>query len=1361
MTEQELRALLDELRSLPHETEWVEFKESYYNPEDIGQYISALSNSASLHGHEHGYLVFGIRDTTHDVVGTSFKPKIKKKDKEELENWLLRGLEPRIDFKIHDFMYDGKPVVIFEIDTTKGRPVKFHWVKDNQRMNEGFIRVGSYKKPLANYPEKERKLWKKKPDIDWSAQVCEGASIADLEPEAITKAREEYNQTHPRLVGEIDGWDNITLLNKAGITKDGKITRAAIILLGKEESSHYLNPSVAQLSWILKDAGNNALDYEHFGPPLLLNIEKVLAKIRNITIRHLPDGTLFPKEIPQYDFWVIREALHNAIVHQDYELRDRVYIIETPDSLTFTNKGGFMLGSIEEVIKQDAPAKVSRNPLLSHAMVNLNMIDTIGSGIKKMFTKQKNRYFPMPDFDLHETDRVVVRVIGKILDENYTNLLINNTNLPLETVILLDKVQKSIIISKEESLFLKKHNLVKGRHPNIYIASSSAAMTGSPQQKASVQQAITLEQEAMRQQSLQAQQVKHDPIPIQLPKLHGVFVDREVERDILFRCLRGADNRLVVIIAPGGYGKTELIAKVLDDIAPGTSIATDDVHGILYLKCAIGDINLGNIFDGAGKIAGKRDEFLDVYTSKETTIAGKLEFFFSELSKVGNVWLVMDNFEDLLDTNDDSIKDDELREFLETAVAIKHNVRLIVTSRAVPKFKGSRKIEMVDLSSGLPEDQAIHYLRKEGTEYGLGDEDEEVLRTFVRRVHRIPMALSSVLGYLEEHYPVVKLGDLLKDDNLFLDFDRHDLKEGLKSLILQQIKRISPDAQLALSALSIFLKPTPPASLRYMLQGIGSVEFAAILTRLEKNRLITHNHGYYDMHPVVRSFIYEMIPESKPSVNGKGKGKGKDGKSALLTRSGLHKKAAEFFEKLRKPEKDWKTIDDLEPQLQEIHHLMRAGQYEEAARVLNIIDFNYLKLWGYPGIVIELREQLIGKLKDIYLASENAGHLGLAYMDTGRVRESLSYLEQALQIAKDNDDRIRISAWFNNLGNAVSELGEIHKAIEYYERALAIDREIGDRRSEGVELNNLGLAYSALDETRKAIEYHEQALAIDREIGYRRGEGIHIGDIGLAYSYLGETRKAIEYHEQALAIAREIGDRHVEGVALGCLGRVYSDLGETRKAIEYHEQALAIAKAIGDRRSEGYRLSNLGNTCFIEGDFNKAVEHFLQALDIAKSIENPFLTSEILIELAYTFHYHSNLHDAEQHYRESLKFDVPLVLCQSTVLLGILLLEKGKPAKAKVSAEAEDFIKRAISLCRQILEKTPDLFRQRYKLALALLASGDSHASLETYRRAITTCSAKGVVKRALMDLSLLERASQNTEGLSEARKLLTDTVGS
>ena len=462
--------MVDELRLLPHETEWVEFKES--NPQDIGEYLSALSNSACLHDKPKGYLVFGVEDGSHKVVGTAFKPKTFKIGNEELENWLTHSLEPRIHFRFHECEYAaGKRVVLVEVDATVNTPVQFK--------GTAFIRIGSYKKRLADHPEHARKIWAKLASADWSAVICEKATLSDLQPEAIARSRVEFRKKNPKLGAELDGWDDETFLNKAKVLIGGKITRAAIVLLGREESVHHIAPAVAQLSWILKDERNREKDYQHFGPPFMLNIEALFARIRNLTYRYLPDGTLFPEEVTQYDPWVIREALHNCIAHQDYERRGRVVVVEKPDELLFVNEGRFIPGSVEAVIRQDAPQRVYRNQFLAQAMVNLNLIDTIGGGIKKMYQTQQSRRFPLPTFDLSKPDEVTVWITGKILDENYTRLLIRKPDMDLETVMLLDRVQKRMLIAKEDHRALKAAGLVEGRFPKLFISSHVAAELGA------------------------------------------------------------------------------------------------------------------------------------------------------------------------------------------------------------------------------------------------------------------------------------------------------------------------------------------------------------------------------------------------------------------------------------------------------------------------------------------------------------------------------------------------------------------------------------------------------------------------------------------------------------------------------------------------------------------------------------------------------------------------------------------------------------------------------------------------------------------------------------------------------------------
>ena len=469
MTEEKLKELLKKFLRLPKETEWLEFKEAKRNFDfdKLGKYFSALCNEANLKNEYNGWLIFGI-DNQRNIIGSRYR--LKRSQLDNLKSEIANHTTGRVTFvDIHELSISSSRVVIFQIPAApKGIPIAWkghYYGRDDEELT------------ALNIQEIEQ-IRNQAQASDWSYQICEGATIDDLDEEAIQKAKAGYKNKNPHLISEIDNWNNITFLNKVRVTRQGKITRTAIILLGKDESEHFLSPSVARITWLLRDEKSTDKDYHHFGPPFVLNVEKVFAKVRNINYRYLPDGTLFPIEITQYDPWVIREALHNCIAHQDYELSGRINIIENPDELIFTNVGGFIPGDVETYIQQNSPPEIYRNPFLAQAMVNLNMIDIIGSGIKRMFQKQRERVFPLPDYDLSTPNRVKVKISGKILDENYTRLLIKNTDMDLTTAILLDKVQKGIKITREAHKILKLKKFVEGRYPNLFVSSQIASITG-------------------------------------------------------------------------------------------------------------------------------------------------------------------------------------------------------------------------------------------------------------------------------------------------------------------------------------------------------------------------------------------------------------------------------------------------------------------------------------------------------------------------------------------------------------------------------------------------------------------------------------------------------------------------------------------------------------------------------------------------------------------------------------------------------------------------------------------------------------------------------------------------------------------
>ena len=469
MSERERIALIDRLRALPTETEWLEFKRNRYEPEQLGEYLSALANAACLASQPRGYLIFGIDDASHEVVGTDFDPyATKAKGNQDLLLWLAGGLRPNTGFEPHVVAHPDGRVVLFEIGPANGEPVSFY--------GKAHIRVGTSKTELGKHPEKARALWTR--GSDWSAEVCAAASLVDLDPEAVSKAREQFVVKHPGQAAAVAGWDDTTFLNKARVLKQGAVTNTALLLLGRPESATLLSPAVAKISWILKDADNRELDYEHFGPPFLLVGDRLLKRIRNLIVRALPSGTLFPQEIAQYDPWVIREALHNAIAHQDYRRHGRIVVVEFPDRVLVTNVGDFLPGDVETVIRQDAPQALYRNPFLADAMVELNLIDTQGGGIKRMFETQRRRWFPLPDYDLSVPGQVAVSLSGRILDERYTRLLMERTDLDLEQVMLLDRVQKGQRVDRDEHRLLKSSGLVEGRYPNLIVASAIAKAAG-------------------------------------------------------------------------------------------------------------------------------------------------------------------------------------------------------------------------------------------------------------------------------------------------------------------------------------------------------------------------------------------------------------------------------------------------------------------------------------------------------------------------------------------------------------------------------------------------------------------------------------------------------------------------------------------------------------------------------------------------------------------------------------------------------------------------------------------------------------------------------------------------------------------
>ena len=475
MTEQELHNYLQINYPVENEKcEWKEFKSlknavAGNESNDIISYISAISNMQG------GNLIIGIQDKTLNIKGI-----------QDFSGYNIDNIRDRINGNCTNLDIENFHVIEFQTSDTN----KTIWVF-NIPKHQFRLPVYAHKKTWQRIDDNLVEMTKARLDAiltqiqineDWSKVIINEATIEDLDKNAIEKARFEFKKRNPKYATEADNWNNSDFLNKAKLTIKGKITRTALILLGKDESEHFLDSSV-KIRWNLKTIDNQDKDFEIFSIPLLLSVDEVYKKIRNLKYRYLRDGTLFPDEVLRYEPFNIRESLNNAIAHQDYSKGARINVVEFEDDhLVFSNYGSFLPKSVEDVVLNDTPEEVYRNPFLVEAMKNLDMIETQGGGIRKIFNFQKQRFFPLPDYDF-EDNKVKVTITGKILDENFAKIIIQNANIGLEDVILLDKVQKKKEITESEFRYLKKYKYIEGRKPNVYLSHNIVVLVNNEELK--------------------------------------------------------------------------------------------------------------------------------------------------------------------------------------------------------------------------------------------------------------------------------------------------------------------------------------------------------------------------------------------------------------------------------------------------------------------------------------------------------------------------------------------------------------------------------------------------------------------------------------------------------------------------------------------------------------------------------------------------------------------------------------------------------------------------------------------------------------------------------------------------------------
>ena len=456
--------LLELLHGLIRDWEYeiVEFKQANNNfkQNEIGEYFSALSNEANLKGVPHGWLVFGVDNKTKKVVHSNYR---EKGGLEKIKHEIADNTTGRMTFLDIYEVFDGDDrIVMFKIPPAViGVPTAW---KGHYYGREG--------ESLCALSIEELDRIRKQVHREWSDQINERVNLSHLSVEAIQKARSGYKEKHSNehVSAEVDGMSDEEFLTKLKLMINGKLTNAAMILLGKSDHDNLLDVPISAM-WRLHGAQDRRKDYEEFRIPYITLAERIYAKIRNLNYRYMPDQTTLDTKITlQYNEDLLKELLYNCIAHMDYLQGGRIYVDEYEDDVIISNPGSFIPGDVRKVLKRGYLAPYYRNPLLAETMMNAKLIDSAQWGILKVYNTLRDRYFPLPDYDFNTPNQVSVTVYGKVLDENYTKLLFNRNDLDIDTVFLLDRVQKKLPLEKEQYKILRKLKVIEGKAPNVYIS---------------------------------------------------------------------------------------------------------------------------------------------------------------------------------------------------------------------------------------------------------------------------------------------------------------------------------------------------------------------------------------------------------------------------------------------------------------------------------------------------------------------------------------------------------------------------------------------------------------------------------------------------------------------------------------------------------------------------------------------------------------------------------------------------------------------------------------------------------------------------------------------------------------------------
>jgi tetratricopeptide (TPR) repeat protein len=689
--------------------------------------------------------------------------------------------------------------------------------------------------------------------------------------------------------------------------------------------------------------------------------------------------------------------------------------------------------------------------------------------------------------------------------------------------------------------------------------------------------ALGLERERQQAGSAMAPRTKFiNPPPGLAPEY---FQDRYVETKLIAEFLQNDSQRLLTLVGRGGVGKTALSCRLLKSLESGVlpdDLGTLSIDGIVYLS-GVGShkIQTANLFGDLSRLlphdAAAKMEAL--YKNAHVGIRAKLEALL-EVLPPGRVVVLLDNFEDVVDPQTRKLCDPDLFEALQALLQLPHHaVKLVLTTRVaaldLAQVQPGRQAR-IDLDEGLPTPFAENILRAMDADgkVGLRDAPAALLREAQTRTRGYPRALEALFAILSADRDT-SLGEVLAQTEA--------LPEGVvEALVGDAFSRLDAVAQQVMQAMAIYGRPVTANAIDYLLQPyLPSIDSARVLGRLVNMLLVRKDSGRYHLHPVDGAYALSRLPEGEPADHVV--------QPLPYSRYALLHRGAEYFRQARKPADQWKTLDDLLPQLAEFDLRCASQDFETAARVLIEIDFQYLRRWGHYALCAQLHERLRDQLTDPALETTCVGNLGIAYRDLGEAERAIACFERALALARQRRALSAQAVWLCNIGATCDALGQTQRSLQCHQEALVIDQKLGDEDGVAVDLHNLSGRFAELGQTEQALAACRRSIEIARRI--------------YAHSAKGQQPRKADNQRYAVALR------------LGTLARLLDDAGDFPQAIAAAKEGLHLAEDFHSPEINTRNRYYLGLAQLLLGEFDAARD----TLEAAAGYDFPRYNHRLLV----------------------------------------------------------------------------------------------------------------------------------------------------